>query len=221
MIKLIGLKRALLLGAILSINLLIAAFYLLGVMPLRDDADASLTAVNGRISKTSSDIQNVKTVLANYTRDYAQYQALGSRGFFDPQDRFQAGHTLDALRTRANLLGYAYKLDSIKTIPNTDADAGNLSLIDTRITLEKISSTLDTNMYALIDSFATDFPQQARIANFSLKRIRDPDEASLKNIAKSSVAFVEGAMAVDWLTVVPKTAAATDKPGQPGGFRGR
>lgn len=204
MIKLVGKKRAIVLGATFFLNILLATGWLFGVDPLREEASNQLNGVRSRISQLSGDIQNIKSVLAAYPDNYAKYQALEKRDFFSKQDRFEASRILDDLRARAGLIGYSYKLDSIRTIANAQADTTSSTLIDTKISLEKISSVFDSNIYGLIGSFASSFPQHARLSKFEIKKNRDVNAESLKMLTKEPVGFTDAMMELDWLTVTPK-----------------
>jgi hypothetical protein len=223
MIRLIGMRRAVILAAAAAANVVVAGAWLLGVEPLKSDAEGELAGVNSRISRLSGDIQNVKTVLAAYKDDYAKYQALRERGFVGAQNRFQAGRALEDMRLRAGLIGYTYRIDMMKTVPDTNADTAGAQLLSSRVTLEKLSSVLDNNVYGLLDRLAAEFPAHTRVERLEVKRMHAVDANILKALTQSPVPLVEGSVALDWFTVSPKEEAPANGAQQPpaGGFRGR
>lgn len=218
MIKLIGMKRAVILGVVLALNLLIAAAYLFVVEPLREEEEASLGSASASVAKLSGDTQNIKAELAAFPANYARFQELAKKGFFAEQNRFDASRVLDALRAREpGLIGYNYEISAIKTLPNPPTDAAQMSLIDSRVSIEHISSVLDTSVYGLIGSLLAEFPQHIRISGFHVHKVREVTEETLDAITKNALPLTDGAVAFDWLTVVPADQPA----GQQGGFRGR
>jgi hypothetical protein len=220
MIKLIGVRRGILLGVVLGLNLLMGVLYFLVLVPMRVDAESQLDAASRQISQLSNNVQNVKRELAAYPANYAQYQDLGKKGFFTGQDRFQAGRILDDLREKSGLLGYSYKLDAIRPLANKLADAANSNLIDSRITIDKISSPLDIGVYALIANLYSSFPQHVRLQKFEIRRLGEVNEASLAGLSTRTTGLIDATLVFDWLTVVPK-AAESATGAQSGEFRGR
>ncbi len=101
MIKLIGFRRAILLAIVLGLNLFMAAVYFFGVDPLRTDTETKLNGVDAQISQLSHNTQNIKTELAAYKDNHEKYDDLKVKGFFSPQDRFEAGRQLDDLRAKS------------------------------------------------------------------------------------------------------------------------
>jgi hypothetical protein len=224
MMKVMGFKRALILAVMVGINLLIAAIYFLFIQPAQTETQNNLYAVEAQISELSTKIQNVKIELATFAENYARYQKLNERGFFLGQDRFQAGRNLDDLQARSGLIGYSYRLEAIKAISNPDAETVNASLINTRVTIERIISVLDTNVYTLMYNIATIFPEHARIQRLEIKRTNKLEENIMRDLPAGKTGLVEASIVMDWLTVVPKAEAAAtgaSLPGQATGFRGR
>ena len=128
MIKLIGLKRATTIAAMLILNLLIVAALALVIEPMREEAEMRLNMSNAEIARLSSDTQNIKAELSAYDGNLARYEELKRRGFFMSQDRFEASRLLDDMRAKAELTGYNYKIEPIKAISNRVAAASYAEL---------------------------------------------------------------------------------------------
>lgn len=79
--KLIGIKRALLLGILLAINLALAGTFFFVIEPMRERARIQLLGIEGQIAGLQSKIQNVKRELADFERNLPRYEELKSVGF--------------------------------------------------------------------------------------------------------------------------------------------
>jgi hypothetical protein len=221
MIKLIGIRRALLLAILLTVNLFVGAVYAFLVEPLREETDTKLSAATSEISRISGDTRNIKTELAVWPANYAAYQALRKNGFFQDQDRFQASHAMDALREKSNLLSYAYKFDTVKPVKNALADAAGADLLNSRITIDSIASVLDTDVYVFMHTFLKSFPPHVRVEKFDISRSKDVNEETLKELAKGPASLITAKIEMDWFTLAPKPADADGTALPAEGFRVR
>ena len=203
--KLIGVKRTLILAILLAINLAIAAVFFLQISPMRDEAQAKLSAVDSEISEQSQKISNIKADLDTFNRTLPDFKALEAKGFTLNQDRFRMSRDLDDVRKKAQLAGFSFTINDIKKIDEPDALAAHMQLIDSRIRIENVVSLLDLNIYDFVDKMTTDFPAHLRVQSFDIQR-KDPlNGTALEHIAKHEpVNLLSATAQFDWLTVVPK-----------------
>lgn len=221
MIKLIGFKRIVFLACLLAINLSALGIYFFSIGPMLDDVTAQKDQVDGQIKELHAKIASAKQDMA-YLKDHlAEYNSLKDSGLFLNQDRFMISHIMEGLRAKEGLSSFAFSVADIKDIPNTDADAVNYKLIDSRITVSNIVSPLDTSAYILAQDIVHAFPGFARIQDLKVTRVADVDERSLKDLSNGQpVNFVSSTLDVDWITMVPKTTdAAPGAAPTPTGFR--
>lgn len=208
--KLIGLRRALVLLFLLVLNLAVVYVYL-GVMePMREAAENDRNGMLGQISDLRSRIENVKNELVLFKQNLPKFEALQKRGFFLEQDRFKIGRDLGDVRTLAGLRGFSYNVNDITKIDNGDAQAIQMRLIDSRITVAKVVSFLDSDFYTFVDMMNEAFPSHVRLQSFSVKRAAPLNEASLSAISQNqSIELMQAEAVFDWITVVPDVPPAT------------
>jgi hypothetical protein len=220
MIKLIGLKRMIFLVVMLTLNLCVAAGYFFAIGPMLDDVTAQRDAINGQITDLRGKIDSVKQDMSYVTDNMPKYNELKDKGFFLPQDRFMIGRTMEDLRVKAGISNFAFSVADVEEIPNKDAADVNYKLINSRINVDKIVSPLDANIFVLAQEMAHVFPDYARIQQMNIRRAREVNEDSLKDIAAGKqVNFVDATLEFEWITMVPKPDASAA--GGATGFRGR
>jgi hypothetical protein len=224
-IKLIGGRRVFFLGILLVLNLVVVAGYFAGLSPMMDDARSQLNTVNGEISDLQAKIQSIKEDITYVHDNTPRYEALQQKGFFKAQDRFMIERTLEDLRAATGITGFAFTVGAVAQISNADADSIGQKLVNSRITISKIISPLEPNIYAFMQKISEAFPEYARIQSLELRRMEEVNEVNLKKIASGeTVNFVDATAIFDWMTLVPKDVAPSPAAGggaDAAGFRGR
>ncbi len=201
MMELLGVKRAIILGSMVAINVLIVVLLFLLIMPMKDDTQARLDTAKSEISRLQTEIQNIKTEMQTLKETLPQYDALAGKGFFNAQDRFFISRTLEDLKNRSQLFGFSFTIQSLREIANADAATANRRVVASRIQFEKVSSLLDTGFFDFMDKIETTFPQHARIVSFDLKKDVQVSEDVLKRLATTPVSLITGELVMDWITM--------------------
>jgi hypothetical protein len=227
-VKLIGLKRTVLLGLAVGINILVLGIYFFVMDPMLEEARTEQSGVDGQISDLRGKITSIKQDIASLKENLPKYEALKADGFFSDQDRFIISRMLDSMRRKTNLSGFNYSVDEIQEVPNQEAANIRLKLMNSRISIQNIVSLFDNDVYIFMQGLPQSFPAHTRIKSFEMNRtadeIREPD---LKRIAEGKpVTFVSTNVIFEWMTLAEKpedTSAAKPASGRPapGGFRGR
>lgn len=216
MMKLIGFKRALLLGIFLAINLVLGSVYLLGIEPMRSEAQMTYDSVNGEIGGLQGRIQNIKQEMALYQESLPKYEALHKNGFFLEQDRFRMGRDLGDVRGASGLRGFSYNIADIKDMPNSEAASQNMRLINSRIDINNVDTITDEEFYRFLDLMQTQFPTHVRVQSFRMQRAGILDEQVLKSLAGGqTIRIVDAAAVIDWMTIVPLAPAVPAAPVAP------
>lgn len=204
MIKLIGIKRALILAILLAANLAIAGIFFFGILPMRAKASADLTTVQGEISSLQGKINNVKQELADFKRNLPKYENLKSVGFFSAQDRFQLERDLNKVQEKSGLQGFSYTVSEVQTLENADAQKSNSRIIKSVIKIENPFALVDKQFYDFVHVMMRDFPAHVRLQSFSLARKGALDNETLKKIRSQDIRTLMDANAVfEWMTIVP------------------
>lgn len=223
MIKLVGLKRMIFLACMITLNLAVLGAYFFSIGPLLDDVTSQTDTVNGQISELRGKINSIKQDMAFVKDNLPKYNELKNSGFFENQDRFMISRIMEDLRVKSGISSFSFSVADVTEIPNTDAEAVNYRLINSRIKVDKIVSPLDANIYMLAQEMTHVFPNYARLQGMHITRAAEVTEATLKDIASGKpVNFVDADLEFDWITMVPKLAETTTGPGgMPAGFRGQ
>lgn len=215
MIKLVGFKRAIILGALLVINLILACAFLFAFQPMETDALMARDGVTAEIDDLQGRIQNVRQEIELFNQNLPKYQTLADRGFFLEQDRFRLGRDLDAARVVSGVKAFSYNVANIADVSNSEAQAAGQRLILSRIDITNLDMNTDIEFFQLLDAMQRQFPAHLRLNAFHLRRTDALSEATLKLIASGQPSYIMQADVVfDWITMVP--AAASAAPGTPG-----
>lgn len=222
MIKLIGLKRAIVLGCVLVLNLVLAGIYFAGLSPVRQEADMQLAVATAQIGDLNMKIANIKQEMLYLEESLPKYHDLEQKGFFRQQDRFMIGRTMEDLRIKAGIASFSFTIADTEVIPNAAADAMGHQLVNSRITVEDIVTPFDSNVYILMQEMSYVFPEYARIESMEVTRLVDVSEAALKDISEGkAVKFVDATVSFDWMTLVPKNGGKPGEVNAADGFRGQ
>lgn len=202
MIELLGLKRAITLGVLLAINLVVAAAFFLLLMPMKSDADQKLATITNEISDTQTKIQNIKIELQQIKETMPKYDALAGKGFFLNQDRFYISRTLEELKNRSQIGGFSFSIDDIKEIQSADAVAAKRRLVASRIKIDRVMSLLDVGFFDFMNVIESTFPSHVRIQSFAVRKQGLINEDALRRIASGEGSnLIQANLEMDWLTM--------------------
>ena len=203
-IQLIGVKRAMLLGILLAVNLSIAAVYFLWLTPLRSGAETQVATLGGQISRLQGNIQNVKKELAEFKVNLPKYEALKNSGFFSTQDRFQLERDLTRIKDASGTGGFGYSVGAVRDINSVEANNAKLRLLASRIDIGNTEVRTDVDFFSLLDVMQQQFPAHVRLQSFVLKRGVPLTDEALERLRQGDALKLVNATAVfDWMTVAP------------------
>ena len=220
MIKLLGIRRSLMIGILLAMNLALAGVFAGWVMPMKMDAETQLQMRKNEVSSLQGRIQNIKMELQAMQENLPRYEALRARGFFSGQDRFDISRLLEANKEKSGVMGFSFVIGDLQTLQNTDAATAQRNLVNSRIKIDKVASLLDVGLFDLITVLENDYPSHVRIHSFNLRRAGQIDEAALRNLSQRQTSLITADLTFDWLTLAPLPTVDTSAglPGA-GGFR--
>ncbi|MDF3023894.1 MAG: hypothetical protein K0R10_1255 [Alphaproteobacteria bacterium] len=204
--KLIGIKRVILLAILSGINAAIAAAYFLWISPMLTDSQNALSAMSGEISTLQGKIQNTKTELAQFKDNLPKYKTLETRGFMSAQDRFQISRDLDAVRKSAGLAGFNFNINDLQVVESPEASAAKLRVLNSRISVDQVSSLIDVNLYDFVDRMTKEFPAHVRLQQLTVRRKEPLNNAAFVRISlRDPINLVLASAIFDWITIVPET----------------
>lgn len=215
--QLIGIKRVVILGILLGINIAIAAVFFLWLEPMRSSADTQLSSIRAQISAVQKKINDVKRELADFEKNLPRYEAFNETGFFNKQDRFETERALEVVKNAAGVGGFAFAMTETQDVANKDVAAARARLIHTGIDLSRIQALSDAEFFRLIDVMHAHFPAHIRLKSFAITRPATAriDDAVLQKIrARQPVDLFTATASFDWVTIAPmaegETAPAPD-----------
>jgi len=218
--KRIGLKRLIILAVLLGLNAGIAAAFFLWIEPMRTEAAATVTRMEGEIKDLQTKITNIKFEIKEFERLKPKYEELHQQGFFLNQDRFGINRDLEGVRVKSGVRKFAFSVENVREIESKEAELAKMRLIGSRIELSKIDALLDTDFFHLIETMMQEFPSHIRLDSFQLSRAAPLNEKTMERLAETggNMSLIEARAYFDWVTIVPreedKPAASNKKGGR-------
>jgi len=213
-IKLIGIKRALILAVLLAANVAVAGIFFLAIMPMNSRASVELATVEGEIASLQKKINDVKKEIQDFKRNLPRYEQLKTAGFFSAQDRFQLERDLNTVQERAGIQGFRYTVSEVQTLENAAAKKSKSRVIKSQINIENPFTMTDTEFYRLVYAMMRDFPSHVRLQSFSIRRTTDLDNETLAKLRTQELRSLIAASAVfEWMTIVPDVSQDEKKSG--------
>ncbi len=219
MIKLVGLRRIIILACIIAMNLVAAGIYFFAVGPMLSEAQSQTQSTQGEISSLNARIAGAKRDAAFMKENMPEYERMQQDGFFLTHNRFMLENEINKLREAAGISSFSYDVAAATKVENRDAESIHYQLLGSRISVSRIASPLDANIYILAQSIHKVFPIDTRLQEMKIQRVKQVDPQSLKLLSDGKqVNFVNAAVAFEWITLVPNAPA---KKNGSNGFRGR
>lgn len=202
MMKLIGLKRIIAICILLGINFLVFSVYLTTLAPMLEDAQRQLRAVDGQILDLRGKIATAKQETAFVKENLPKYRELQDKGLFLEQDRFMIDRLLQDMRSKAGIANFSFAVGDLTALPNADAESIGYTLASSRISIDKIISPLDNNIYVFLQNIKDAFPEYTRLQKFSIQRTAKVNEQLLNDLSDGKQVSAVGANIVfDWMTL--------------------
>ncbi len=202
MVQLIGLKRLILLGVAIGLNIVFASVFFLWVEPMRVEHTRKLSSINSNIGKLRRDISGIKKEMEELKQNTKYFDGLERFGFFRTHDRFTLQKEVEKLQNASSVVSYSYTIDELQKIPEKAVEKAKYELLNSRITLKDIKAYSDRDVYQLVHQISTKFPGQTRIHEMSLEK-KTIDKRLLAAIRKGADgAPIRANITFDWQTMV-------------------
>lgn len=211
MVQLIGLKRLILLGVAIALNIVFASVFFLWVEPMRVDHSKKLRSIDSSIRKLRNDISGIKKEMQELQNNIKYFEGLERYGFFKTHDRFTLQKEVEKLQDNTSVVGYTYTIDELQRIPEKTVEKAKHELLNSRISLEGIKAYSDRDVYQLVHQISTQFPGQTRI--HSLEIDKKPIDNRLLSAIRGGKkdAPISASIVFDWQTMVrPAGSDASD-----------
>lgn len=203
MIKVLGIKRVIVLGALCAAAGVLASVNYLYATPERIKVEAQLRSTKAQLHEktTEADRLNSEFDQINEQKDF--YESLQRAGFFSDQNRLVAKRRITDVQERTGLLQAKYDINTGEIIEEEAATDAGYVILSSPITMD-LEAMDDIDIYSFIFWFENTMPGHLTINKLNMTRRTELTEASLRQIG-SGVPTTLMAANLDfvWRTMVP------------------
>ncbi len=205
MIKILGVKRVLLLVALVAVNALFAAAVYGYMMPEKIKGERNLRALRGQISTVQEDIERFQVEFEQLEEQQARYQALEKDGFFRLQSRRAAQDLFERIQNSSKVVSAAALIKSGKIENHVEAQKAAHKLLVSPVEL-RIEALSDTEVFRYLYLLEKTFPGHISVNEIDLKRTQNLNAAVLRSIATGiNPPLVEANINLVWRTMIPES----------------
>lgn len=209
MIKLVGFKRVAMVAVLAGLNAAALAAYFFYVSPLLDETTAQLEGLKSEIGQLKSKIDDSKRDVAYVNENLDRFKSIVASGLFGAQDRFEGQRLLEDLRKQGDIYSFNYSVGDMTPLPSPEADSMGFDLMGSKVSVTRISATLDNGFFSFAQGIEKSFPGHTRIRHLDIRRNIPFDNKQLDDIADGKqVELVSADIDFDWITLQQKAAAA-------------
>lgn len=207
MIQILGIKRVLILGMIVCVNLFLGALVYGLLMPHEEQAHKELSSLEGQISSRRQEIEGIRGEIDRFASQKDQFDELHKMGFFSSQNRILARAKFDELRELSKILTAKYKIDKASYETNDQISKAGHVILKSSVTVG-IEAIDDVDIYRFLYLLDTAFPGHAAVESLKINKNQDVTQALLRQIGNGiPSALVNGELTFVWRTVLPEDQA--------------
>ncbi len=214
-VQILGVRRLVILGALIVLNGVLGATLYYGVIPQREKVERDLRMVRSAVDTRRNEVTRMRTEFDQIQEQKGLFENLESAGFFGTQNRLEARRIIETIQSTSRVLSARYSIDPANVVETPDVkNAGHVLLQSpVRVTIDAMD---DVDIYSFLYWIENAFPGQASIKGFTLERRIDVNEHSLRQIGSgTAMTLVSGEVSFVWTTMAPKDSVS-QQPGQPG-----
>ena len=204
MIKILGIKRIIILGALLGINLLFAGVLYWYMNPEMLKQQKALNALKGQVSTLQSDIQRLQIEFTQLEGQKERFAEIKELGFFNQQGRREVELLLPDVQKNSGAVKAVTGVQPGFIEKSSYAEKANHEILTSTITAN-IGAMDDPGIYRYIYMLDEALPGHLLIESISMKRNRDVNAELLKSIIAGAVPeMVSADVRLTWRTMIPK-----------------
>lgn len=214
MIKVLGVRRIVMLLALLGVNALFAYLAYMHLIPQKDIKERELRGVRGQASTLQADIDGLQIEFEQLDEQREEFEVLKKDGFFDGQSRRQAELIFQKIQERSGVISAVASVSAGDFEENVEAEKAGHNILKSPITINiEAVNDLDVFRYIyLVDEF---FPGHVAIDSINLERQSDVSGTVLRGIASGkNPPLVTAQLELLWRTMIPKDQETQTQGGQ-------
>lgn len=216
MIEILGMRKVMLGGILLVLNLCLGAFLYFYLSPQSVKSERELRALRGQVTEKTAKTDELRTQNGVIERQKEEYENLRAAGFFSEQNRLVAQRRIEEIQKFTHVLTAQYDVKPAQVNKTTPAAEFDHVVLDSPVNI-KIDAIDDVDFYNLVYWLENSFPGHMALKSLSIERKLDVSEAVLRQIGNGTpTAMVTGEVLYDWQTVLPQSQVASymDQAGQ-------
>ncbi len=171
-------------AGVILFDLLLVALALLAFSDMVDERQARVDQLRGELSRLRHQSAELRKDINEYPDLLARYNDAAAKGIFSGLDRLKLVNEVQDYAGQHHLANLHYKLEAEKLSVSGDA---KYRLDSTIVTLEN-GALLDTDATAFWDRVFDRLPTHYQVAEASLERMHDIDQALLGDIRSGRAA---------------------------------
>jgi hypothetical protein len=216
MINVIGKRRLTILLGLVGFNVLLAAAVYFLLLPANEKMTADLKATNAKITKSKNNIDDMRNQFQIIQQQKEQFAKLQTTDFFTTQDRLQARERFTAIQRYSKVVQASYDMKAATTERTPDLTNAGQLMLTTPVEVS-VDALDDMDFYNFVFLVKNAFPGYVGITSIELKRDRELDEVSLRQIGSGiPTVLIKGKIGFTWKTIVPEKQMQTGTAQQAG-----
>lgn len=205
LLNILGFRRVLILGILLSLNVLLASSHYLYFVPQKDVLDRELRTLRGKATTMQADIARLQLEFEQLTEQRAEFEKLKQNGFFSNQDRSQAQQVLQQIQRESRVVTARAEVKAGVLNDNEEA-----AKAEHKILISPISITAraidDIDLFRYIKLLETEFPGHVSFQSVEINREADLTNPVLRSISSGeSPGLVTAKFEIMWQTMIPQS----------------
>ncbi|MGE4314492.1 MAG: hypothetical protein AB7E85_09535 [Pseudobdellovibrionaceae bacterium] len=204
MIEAIGVSRAIFIGLLLFLNVVLAGGTYMYMSDATLQASRELIQVRGAAETKRQEVLSLRTEFDKLQGRIRDFKRMQINGFFDDQNRIEGSNRVDQFRAKANLLNATLNIEPGEIVENQRLVETTHVFLQSPININ-IEAQDDLDVYTFMKLMETQFPGKIILKSFDIKRTGNISDVVLRSIATGTpVPLVQASVVYEWVSLPSK-----------------
>lgn len=202
MIGVLGIKRVIVLAALVAINVLLAASAYMYLAPEIIKKEREMRSVRGEVGTLRSDIDRMQVEFEQLEDQKAEFERLAADGFLRDQNRRQAELVFNTIQKRSGVTKATASVEPGSIEDNAEAQKAGHKVLSSPMQVQ-LQAVDDINVYNYLHLIEHYFPGHVEIEEVFIERKARVTGTILKAIAGGqNPTMVEADIKMVWKTLI-------------------
>ncbi len=204
MIRIIGVRRLILLVALLAFNGVLASAIYIYLVPEKQQIERKLNSENRKVSSLQQDIKRMEIEFEQLDQQQGRFDTIKEEGFFDTQDRASAKEMFSLIQKESQVISAFVSVRPGNVVEDKEASKARHKILVSEMSVE-IKAFDDNDIYHYVDLVQKVFPGIVTLQRIEIRRSRDISAALLRAIASgANPDLVTAKVEFLWRTMIPQ-----------------